>query len=864
MLPCSKKVVIALPFAARDAFKYMRTSHLNLFMADVVLVPLWWIAFTVVVAVSVDALTDPLVATWADQLRTPCGRRRPLVAIGVILVSVFFAMLFMPCLFGLCPSDDEYGNLVCVDGNAGGVQGSWIWFMVFSLLYFLALDLVVVSLEAFAAELTPSYSDRSCMMGLLQVFSVIGILCGVVLPPLIAKDQPQTQFVYTAVGFGAYMIISGYIVVGCLKERGSKSFEKLKEKATKKRRAEDVEVGNPTIELAEVKQKAQDVDESTKQREPPKRKESTPPGDPEFNLDIFDLEEIHLDELEDNYGLVPGFISSFRNKMFRVLLISEVLESLGDQLAYTVLPFVVKYVIQPVDLGYSTTYAILAGTVLVFELISVPLWIYLSSRFGKWKVYVAWNLALTAGTLLKLIIGSEAEVGLAPTVVAAVAWGVSLGGSQHLLRSLVSDAIDYDELLSGQRREAQYMVFVDFLPKLAEVPSTVVPLMVMAAVGYEPNVVPQNSEVYWTILICFSAAPAFFTLLGALVLFWYPVAARNGVDCLDAVHGGIVKHAAGEDVFDPVSETVIAAPDRIREVIGGAHNESSMQHFYRYELQAVVKTKKKSTLIVHSALWILLYTGLAAGFIAASVTDWHTNIVPLLQGGQDVCLVVTQSYTNCAGYNETSAPCDACAPGFWGEDCASCPGLLLNDEGTGYLGSACNGQGTCNITDGTCECDARSGYSGPWCGVNLDNEPFTILPVYVALLGVWAFFIAFHSIRLTRAIDVTKDPLVAIDDIAAYVDVAFGRPLTPEERAAVKEQAQELRAATGTSEAAAGQSVNVSDVAVEEGKEEETPENDEKHTERDGEAHGNEKSNDSTSQSDTERDASNTETNKAD
>ena len=39
--------------------------------------------------------------------------------------------------------------------------------------------------------------------------------------------------------------------------------------------------------------------------------------------------------------------------------------------------------------------------------------------------------------------------------------------------SLVCDIVEYDEFLTGERREAQYDAFIDVIPKLVEIPSQV-------------------------------------------------------------------------------------------------------------------------------------------------------------------------------------------------------------------------------------------------------------------------------------------------------------------------------------------------------------------------------------------------------
>jgi GPH family glycoside/pentoside/hexuronide:cation symporter len=789
IVPCGKKVIIALPFLAKNAFRYMRTSHLALFQADTVLVPLWWIAFVVVVGVSVDALTDPLVATFADQLRTRWGRRRPLLVIGSILVSIAFALLWMPCVFGLCPEEDEYNNMICVDGRFGGVRGSWIYLFIVYIIYYVCLDLVIVSLEALAAEMTPSYSDRTCLFGVNMVFAVFGTLFGVVLPPLVGTGTPKTQFIYFGVIFGVIMMSGCFAVAGCLKERGVHvKIQEASQQDAKLECAEQVTDGRGGIELVEKASTNNDAAHDKEMLED--SHVDIEKSISVIDFDLKDLEEVQLDVLEDNNGMVPGYISSFRNSTFRVLLICEILQALGEQLQYAVLPFVVKYVIMPQSLSYSNMYSVLAGLVIVVEIVFVPFWIHIASRYGKYNAFIASELALAISACLKMVIGPEEDVGLAPTIVMAILWGAALGGPTGLLDAMVADSIDYDEFLSGQRREGQYSMFKDFLPKLAEVPSTAVPLLVMGNLGYLPNVLPQNDDVYWTILVCFSVAPGFFQLIGALVMLAYPKSARDGVATLSSVQEGIVKHALGEDAYDPITDRIMAAPTRIRESIGGQANETSMQHFFESELKAVVSTRDKKKLLVGTSLRTVLWLSLAAVFIGVSVHDWHNNIDPMLNDGVSKCSNITGVYRNCAGFNDGS--CTQCDEGFYGEDCSPCPGVveqnIREDSEVHYVGSACNGFGTCNQTNGTCTCEESTGYSGPWCGVNVDNEAFTLLPIYIAALGVCIFLCVFHSLRLARACLVVKDDSITVDAITEYAAIAFGRELTAEERHVLVQQ----------------------------------------------------------------------------
>lgn len=45
---------------------------------------------------------------------------------------------------------------------------------------------------------------------------------------------------------------------------------------------------------------------------------------------------------------------------------------------------------------------------------------------------------------------------------------------------------------------------LDFAPKLAEIPGSVLPLLLLSRLGYVPNIDKQNDEVLWVIRLSFS------------------------------------------------------------------------------------------------------------------------------------------------------------------------------------------------------------------------------------------------------------------------------------------------------------------------------------------------------------------------
>ena len=110
----------------------------------------------------------------------------------------------------------------------------------------------------------------------------------------------------------------------------------------------------------------------------------------------------------------------------------------------------------------------------------------------------------------------------------------------------------------------------------------------------------------------------------------------------------------------------------------------------RYEIRQAVGKKSKGVLVCHTSIQVVLYVLLAIGMIVACAFDWQSNVTPNLDAGFAACNTYV-NYTNCAGFNNS---CTACADGFYGPDCAPCPGLVdrSDDATSDFVGVACNGR----------------------------------------------------------------------------------------------------------------------------------------------------------------------------
>ena len=116
-----------------------------------------------------NALNDPLAGYWSDRTRTRWGRRTPWIAGAFVPLGLFFYLLWVP------PAPLLHG----------GQTPLFVWFMAAVLIFDLLWTIVVMNWTALFPEMIPEPGERAGVSGWRQLFSVIGLLVGVALPPIL-------------------------------------------------------------------------------------------------------------------------------------------------------------------------------------------------------------------------------------------------------------------------------------------------------------------------------------------------------------------------------------------------------------------------------------------------------------------------------------------------------------------------------------------------------------------------------------------------------------------------------------------------------------------------------------------------------
>lgn len=300
--------------------------------------------------------------------------------------------------------------------------------------------------------------------------------------------------------------------------------------------------------------------------------------------------------------LVPGVRRALRNRPFLIFLAASIIYSIPALIPALLMPYYVQYVLQPDN--WRNWLGIYLFLYLATGVLCVPLWIRLSYRFGKLPIWVTCNLIGVLGGALLFFAKPGA---LTYVAVIEVLVGTQSSAFFFLGPAMVADTIDYDELCTGQRREAQYMAFLAVIPKFVAIPGAAVPLAILGGLGYVPNAA-QTADVQFGIRSMFALVPAFFNFAGLFLIWRYPLTEKIHYAIQRALH----EHAQGSAGRDPLTGRMIAP-----HAASAAEASRSwfLDHFSRRELTLLANGGGPAP--VSRSVWTMLALSVTV-FAAAS------------------------------------------------------------------------------------------------------------------------------------------------------------------------------------------------------------------------------------------------------
>ncbi len=217
-----------------------------------------------------------------------------------------------------------------------------------------------------------------------------------------------------------------------------------------------------------------------------------------------------------------------RNRPFILLTISTIIQMIAINLLAIMVNYYFKYNLDAADL-IPVAFLCLFATAMV----AMPLWVFLSSRWGKKKV-----LMTGTGFLALMLLGLLAVPRGATGLVLAIFVGAGVGlASLYLCPwSMIPDTVEYSQWKTGMRREGILYGFFNFAFKFAAAFSGMITGFGLDIIGYQQNTAQQEGTLSG-ILMLMTIVPVFFIAAGIVIIGFYPIDAamhRKMVSEIDA------------------------------------------------------------------------------------------------------------------------------------------------------------------------------------------------------------------------------------------------------------------------------------------------------------------------------------------
>ena len=216
-----------------------------------------------------------------------------------------------------------------------------------------------------------------------------------------------------------------------------------------------------------------------------------------------------------NKNPFKAFRDVWVNPHAKILIIVLFIENLGGAVIGVLTLYVTQYIVEAPAWAPIIIFAYMLPSAL-----SVPLWIPLSRRFGKIRLWV-FSLALTGisfGGIFIIPFLDSVTDRLIVMFLGAILGGMASGCGGAIGPSVKGDVIDYDEYLTGERKEGSYFAALNFVYKSATGIMLLVTGFVLQFSGFIPNQ-PQTMEVKIAFISLYGLVPLVFYSLGSYLLY---------------------------------------------------------------------------------------------------------------------------------------------------------------------------------------------------------------------------------------------------------------------------------------------------------------------------------------------------------
>ncbi len=185
--------------------------------------------------------------------------------------------------------------------------------------------------------------------------------------------------------------------------------------------------------------------------------------------------------------------------------------------------YYIKYVVQREDIT-----ELIMAAIFVTAIISLPVWNWVSKKFNKRLAYI-YGIAFWALVQILLITVSPSS-SLFYLFTLCMLAGIGVGAAHVLPWAMIPDAIEVDELQTGERHEGMFYSLVTLMGKVTNSIAVPLALTILDLSGYIPNAAVQPASTITGIRFIVGPIPALFLIGGIIFAFLYPLSRKKHHD----------------------------------------------------------------------------------------------------------------------------------------------------------------------------------------------------------------------------------------------------------------------------------------------------------------------------------------------
>lgn len=164
---------------------------------------------------------------------------------------------------------------------------------------------------------------------------------------------------------------------------------------------------------------------------------------------------------------------------------------------------------------------IILGAIFITALLVLPFWEWASRKTDKRKAYVAGMIFLSVIMVTLTFLGPSA--GMPLILLMAILAGIGVSAIHVLTWAIIPDAIEVDELATGQRHEGVFYSLVSLFKKIASSIAIPLTLLVLDWSGYVSNAATQKPSTILAIRVLMGPVPSVLLLGGIVFALFYPL-----------------------------------------------------------------------------------------------------------------------------------------------------------------------------------------------------------------------------------------------------------------------------------------------------------------------------------------------------